>query len=85
MQLLSYEGAFSASSGPAAGLGSTDLGVSEPGNTPVGQSLQLTGQGRVYQDFAWAGPTPSSYGAPNQQQSFATEPGSVTACPAPPR
>ena len=45
VQLLSYEGAFSASSGPAAGLGSTDLGVSEPGNTPVGQSLQLTGQG----------------------------------------
>ena len=84
VQLLSYEGAFSASSGPAAGLGSTDLGVSEPGNTPVGQSLQLTGQGRVYQDFAWAGPTPSSYGAPNQQQSFATEPGPVTACPAPP-
>ena len=44
----------------------------------------LTGQGRVYQDFAWAGPTPSGYGAPNQQQSFATEPAPVTACPAPP-
>ena len=84
VQLLSYEGAFRASSGLAAGLDSTDIGVSEPGNTPVGQSLQLTGQGRVNQDFAWAGPVSSSYGAPNQQQSFATEPGPVTACPAPP-
>jgi predicted extracellular nuclease/endonuclease I len=84
VQLLSYEGAFRAGSGPAAGLDSTDIGVSEPGNTPVGQSLQLTGQGTVYQDFAWAGPTPSSYGAPNQQQIFAVEPEPVTACPAPP-
>ena len=84
VQLLSYEGAFRAGSGPAAGLDSTDIGISEPGNTPVGQSLQLTGQGKVYQDFAWAGPSPSSYGAPNQQQTFATEPGPVTACPAPP-
>jgi uncharacterized protein len=46
--------------------------------------LQLTGQGTVYQDFAWAGPSPSSYGAPNQQQTFATEPGPITACPAAP-
>jgi hypothetical protein len=47
VQLLSYEGAFRAASGPAAGLDSTDIGVSEPGNTVIGQSLQLTGQGRV--------------------------------------
>ena len=84
VQLLSYEGAFRAGSGPAAGLDSTDIGVSEPGNTAIGQSLQLTGQGTVYQDFAWAGPSPSSYGAPNQQQTFATESGPVTACPAAP-
>jgi uncharacterized protein len=83
VQLLSYEGTFSASSGPAAGLASTDVGVSEPGTAPVGQSLQLTGQGSVYQDFAWAGSAPSSYGAPNQQQSFG-EGAPVTACPAPP-
>jgi hypothetical protein len=56
VQLLSYEGAFHANRGPAAGLSSTDIGVSEPGNTPVGQSLQLTGEGRVYEDFTWVGP-----------------------------
>jgi predicted extracellular nuclease len=84
VQLLSYEGVFRAGSDAAAGLDSTDIGVLEPGNTPVGQSLQLTGQGTVYQDFAWAGPASSSYGAPNQQQTFAMEPGPVTACPAPP-
>jgi len=84
VQLLSYEGAFRASSGPAAGLDSTDIGVLEPGNTAQGQSLQLQGQGTVYQDFTWVGPAASSYGAPNQEQTFLREPGPVTACLAPP-
>ena len=79
VQLLSYEGAFRASSGPAAGLDSTDIGVSEPGNTAQEHSLQLQGQGTVYQDFTWVGPTASSYRAPNQQQIFLREPGPVTA------
>ena len=84
VQLLSYEGAFRATSGSASSLDSTDIGVFESGNTAIGQSLQLTGEGRVYQDFAWAGPTPSSYGAPNHQQVFVGEVPPVTACPAAP-
>jgi DNA/RNA endonuclease G (NUC1) len=44
VQFLSYEGTFAATSGPANGLTSTDIGVSE-GNAPVGSSLQLTGSG----------------------------------------
>ena len=84
MQLLSYEGAFRPSSGPAAGLDSTDIGVLEAGNTPQDQSLQLQGQGTVCQEFTWAGPAASSYGVPNQQQTFLREPGPVAACPAPP-
>ena len=84
VQLLSYEGAFRASSGPAVGLDSTDIGVLEPGNTALNQSLQLQGQGTVYQDFAWIGPAASSYGAPNQQKIFLRGSGPVTACPSPP-
>lgn len=45
-QFLSYEGSFAATNGPANGVSSTDIGVSEPGTTPVGESLQLTGTGR---------------------------------------
>jgi uncharacterized protein len=84
VQLLSYEGIFRASSGPAAGLDSTDIGVLEPGNTALSQSLQLQGQRTVYQDFTWVGPMASSYGVPNQQQTFLREPGPITACLSPP-
>lgn len=84
VQRLSYEGAFRASNGPAAGLDSTDIGVLEAGNTAQGQSLQLQGQGTVYQAFTWIGPAASSYGAPNKQQTFLREPGPVIACPTPP-
>ena len=51
VQFLSYEGSFTATNGPAIGLISTDIGVSEVGTTPVGQSLQLTGTGSTYGDF----------------------------------
>lgn len=44
VQLLSYEGVFTASNGPAAGMTSVDIGVFEDTNTtPVGASLQLVG------------------------------------------
>jgi DNA/RNA endonuclease G (NUC1)/polyhydroxyalkanoate synthesis regulator phasin len=39
VEFLSYEGAFSATSGPAAGMTSMDIGVAET-STPAGQSLQ---------------------------------------------
>ncbi|MGC3955028.1 MAG: ExeM/NucH family extracellular endonuclease [Propionicimonas sp.] len=43
VEFLSYEGTFTASNGPAAGLASTDIGVNQPGTGPVGFSLQLAG------------------------------------------
>ena len=49
VQLLSYQGAFTAASGatggPAAGQTSANLPVSESGSTPVGASVHLIGTG----------------------------------------
>lgn len=69
IQFLSYEGEFTATDGPAAGIQSTDIVVSEEGS-PVGDSLQLTGAGNTYGDFTWVGPIPSTYGQPNVGQIF---------------
>src|SRR5882724_1387122 len=41
-QFLSYEGSFTAVGGPAEGVASTDIGVTETGSEPLGQSLQLS-------------------------------------------
>jgi predicted extracellular nuclease len=71
VQFLSYEGVVTAANGPAAGLTSTDIGVSEVGTTPIGFSLQLQGTGTVYTDFAWAAPMASTPGACNAGQAFA--------------
>jgi len=70
IQFLSYEGSFTAGSGPANGMTSTDIGVSEPSSTPVGNSLQLTGSGANYEDFSWAGNAPNTFGAVNTGQTF---------------
>ncbi|MEZ4777981.1 MAG: HYR domain-containing protein [Flavobacteriaceae bacterium] len=70
IQFLSYEGSFIAVDGIAAGLTSTDIGVSEPGNTPIGESLQLSGSGTYYPDFTWIGPTASSPGDINSGQTY---------------
>jgi len=40
-ELLSYEGSFMATDGPANGMTSTDIGVSDPTSDPLGNSLQL--------------------------------------------
>lgn len=53
---LSYEGAFTATNGPANGQTSTDIGVSEPTSTAIGESLQLIGIGSTYADFTWSNP-----------------------------
>ncbi|MFQ5587010.1 MAG: endonuclease, partial [Thermodesulfobacteriota bacterium] len=51
IQFLSYEGAFAAAGGPAAGMTSVDIGVEESNTTtPIGHSLQLTGSGSEYED-----------------------------------
>ena len=56
IQFLSYEGTFTASDGPAAGLTSTDVVVEETGTTPVGFSLQLQGTGTQYAAYTWIAP-----------------------------
>ncbi len=58
VEFLSYEGEFTAVDGPASGMASTDIGVSEPGSTPIGESLQVL-------SGVWAGPTAESPGLLN--------------------
>ncbi|MFD3003085.1 DUF5689 domain-containing protein [Pontibacter toksunensis] len=70
VQFLSYEGAFTAVGGPADGLMSTDIGVSEAGTGPADFSLQLTGAGRMYSDFVWAAEALNTFGSVNAGQSF---------------
>lgn len=74
LQFLCYEGTFVAASGPAAGEECTDIGLSEPGSTSVGFSLQLTGRGTTASEFSWEGPSPSSFGAVNSGQCFGDGP-----------
>ncbi|MEX2154505.1 MAG: DNA/RNA non-specific endonuclease [Gemmatimonadaceae bacterium] len=57
LEFLSYEGTFTAADGPAAGLHSVDIGVSQPTSNPSGQTLQRNPLG------AWVGPASSSLGA----------------------
>ncbi|MBS0123251.1 ExeM/NucH family extracellular endonuclease [Thetidibacter halocola] len=49
VEFLSYEGAFTATSGAANGLTSTDIGVTEPSDTPLGFSLQRAEDGSWYE------------------------------------
>ena len=70
IQFLSYEGSFIATSGPANGMTSTDIGVSESSSSPVGESLQLIGSGSIYTDFSWSGSSGDSPGLINSGQTF---------------
>ena len=70
VQFLSYEGSFTATDGPAVGMTSTDIGVAESSSTPVGDSLQLTGSGSVYEDFTWTAPAANTFDAVNTGQTF---------------
>jgi endonuclease I len=70
VQFLSYEGSFTASGGSANGRTSVDIGKAETSDTPVGQSLQLSGTGMQYANFAWNAPRTSSFGSCNSGQSF---------------
>jgi len=45
LQFLSYEGSFTAGSGPASGMTSTDIGTAETGTTPIGNSIQISPAG----------------------------------------
>lgn len=57
VEFLSYEGSFTATSGPAAGKTSTDIGVSELGSSPIGHSLQRNADGKT-----WEPAGPASFG-----------------------
>ena len=70
IQFLSYEGTFAATNGPASGMLSTDIGVSENGSEAVGLSLQLMGTGTTYSDFTWTGPIANTSAAVNSGQTF---------------
>jgi hypothetical protein len=59
LEFLSYEGTFAATDGPAVGVTSVDIGVSENGTEPVGQSLALGDDG------TWTGPAANTFGACN--------------------
>ncbi|NEQ50285.1 MAG: ExeM/NucH family extracellular endonuclease [Leptolyngbya sp. SIO3F4] len=58
VEFLSYEGTFTAVGGPADGIESTDIGVSESSSTAVGESLQLI-------DNTWTGPAAATKGDVN--------------------
>ena len=75
IQFISYEGTMTAEAGPAAGVTSTDIGVSEDGGTPVGFSLQLMGSGTAYSDFEWEPVAiAETFGAVNTNQTFTGDP-----------
>ncbi len=66
VQFLSYEGTFDGIGGPADGITSVDIGVSESNSTTaIGESLQLLGTGTDYTDFTWSGPFAETPGATN--------------------
>jgi len=69
IQFLSYEGVVTASNGPAMGLTSTDIGITEGTGTAT-QSLQLQGSGNQYSDFTWAANIASTNNAINNGQTI---------------
>lgn len=71
VEFISYEGVVDATSGPASGTSSTNIGVAETADTPVGYSLQLGGTGTTSGDFIWQSEMANTAGAVNTGQSFA--------------
>ena len=78
IHFMSYEGGFTAASGPAGGLAATDIGVRESNSTQAGHSLQLRGSGSSLADFAWHGPGQATPGLVNAEQTFVGSPGETT-------
>ena len=73
IEFISYEGSFTAVGGPANGLISTTVGVSESGSAN-GTSIARTGTGDDAADFAWTLAGDDSPGAVNIGQSFVGPP-----------
>ena len=78
VQFLSYEGTFTASGDAASGQTSQTIGTSETSSTPNGYSLQLTGSGADYDDFAWQSPRAASRGSLNAGQTISGSSGGST-------
>jgi len=76
LYFISYEGSFEANDGPASGLTSENVVVTESGSDPDDYSLQLKGNGSSYEDFTWSEPSLRSPGLINTGQSMKTK-GSV--------
>ena len=76
VELLSYEGSFTASNGPAAGMESVDIGVSQAGTAPVGSSIQRRGDG------TWSFETSNTFGACNDGDEPPVEVHRITVTPA---
>jgi len=70
VQFLSYEGTITAANGPAAGMTSQNIPVSETNSTAPGTSLQLTGSGSQYAHFTWAESAAATFGTCNNGQTF---------------
>lgn len=69
VQFISYEGTATASNGPAAGMTSTNIPVSESGSDAAGKSLQLGGSGGPA-NFTWRAAATQTFGTCNNSQSF---------------
>ena len=69
VQFLSYEGTMTATSGPAAGKTSSDIGV-EQAQAQIATSLQLVGSGSSYADFQWSAGEASTSGGADTGQAF---------------
>lgn len=54
IQFISYEGTFTAASGPASGQTSVNVGVVEGTSTPANSSIHLEGTGPNAGSFTWA-------------------------------
>jgi endonuclease I len=70
IQFISYEGAATASNGPASGTSSASIPVAESNSTAEGSSLQLGGNGAGYANFSWNASATSTFGACNNNQTF---------------
>jgi len=71
MQFLSYEGAFEAKDGPALGILSQNISISQS-SSPNGQSMQLTSSGSSYNDFEWS-IEDNTFGGKNMGQNFISD------------
>lgn len=81
IKLLSYEGTFTPTSGPAIGVLSEDIGIQESATTNVGSSLQLTGSGKQYDEFYWSNTLTATAGILNDQQTLTYLPTITTITP----